>query len=518
MTTQATDFPQETIKNFLSNLQGLSSDSRQIQARFLFAALPSRLHSGIPAKHGAHYAANAVASGATTILTDDVGAELCKAQNIPSHINLIINDTPQALYGALLKQWYQPQPLSQVAVTGTNGKTSIANFIWQLSELLGKSAATIGTLGVQSAGYTDDVGLTTPSIDYIHQSLQTLGKQGTEVVALEASSHGLDQGRLYGLNLAAAGFTNLTRDHLDYHGDMETYLVAKARLFTDILPEGGVAVLNADIPEFKALNQLCLDNGRKVWSYGENGETLRLVEHTLSATGQTLKVHVFEAGETTDVTISLGLLGAFQAANVLCAVGLTAASIKVSLVDVLKLAEQLKCAHGRMERVGTHANGAAVYVDYAHTPDALERAIEAARAHTENRVITIFGCGGDRDKGKRPMMGAISARLSDVNIVADDNPRSEQPEAIRTDIMVAFADYPNAVVHNIGDRAKAIQMGVAMLEAGDCLLITGKGHEQGQKFITPKGAVILPFDDSEVAKAALKGDGQLSGQPHGNAA
>jgi len=342
-------------------------------------------------------------------------------------------------------------------------------------------AASLGTLGVRGA-VTKDGAMTTPDAVTLHKELAELADIGVTHLAMEASSHGLEQHRLDGVQLRAAGFTNLTRDHLDYHGTMEEYLSAKARLF-DLLPPDGIAVLNADVPEFDVLKARC--GTRKIVSYGVNGRELRLMSRAPVPHGQNVTLEIF--GIRHDLT--LPLVGSYMAMNALCAFGLAQIAEPGALL-------KLQGAPGRLQYVGGHPKGAAVYVDYAHTPDALERVLEALRPHTQKRLICIFGCGGDRDPGKRPIMGEIAANDSDLAIITDDNPRSENPATIRAAIREGAG--PDA--KEIGDRREAIQWAIEELQAGDVLVIAGKGHEHGQIFADRTD----PFDDVEEAEITIK--------------
>jgi len=336
---------------------------------------------------------------------------------------------------------------------------------------------------------TTEGSLTTPDTVSLHRDLVALAQNGVTHLAFEASSHALDQHRLDGVNVTVAGFTNLSRDHLDYHPDMEAYLAAKLRLFTELLPAGATAVLNADIPEYAGMKAAIAAAGRKVFSYGHNGADLQLVKRGLLPDGQIMTLSV--AGETYD--IRLNLIGEFQAMNALCAAGILIAGGN-GKAETLANLSRLTPVRGRLELAGT-LNSSAVYVDYAHTPDGLETVLRALRPHTQNRLVCVFGCGGDRDRGKRPLMGRIAADLADLAIVTDDNPRTENAAAIRAEVLAAAPDR----LHEIGDRADAIRQAVAGLQPGDVLVIAGKGHEQGQKI----GDVVHPFDDVTVARAAM---------------
>ena len=402
-------------------------------------------------------------------------------------------DTRRA-YALAAAAFWGAQPKTCVAVTGTNGKTSVATFCRQIFAHGGHAAGSMGTLGVTvSRPNADDdqitpPGLTTPDAADVAELLARLAGEGVTHMAMEASSHGVDQRRLDGVTLAAAGFTNLTQDHLDYHGDMATYRAAKLRLFDTLLPKDGAAVLNADSDAFDAFKTAAA--GRRVLSVGRAGEAIRLVARTPVPDGQGLVLEI--DGRRYDVRLPLA--GAFQAENVLVAAGL-ALAVGEPIDGVMAALEALKGAPGRLQRVGAGPNGGEAYVDYAHTPDGLETVLSALRPHVAGKLIVVFGAGGDRDRTKRPLMGAAAARLADIAIVTDDNPRSEEPASIRAAILAAA---PGA--REIGDRREAIAAGVALLGEGDVLVVAGKGHEQGQMV----AGVNHPFDDVAVTGEALR--------------
>jgi UDP-N-acetylmuramoyl-L-alanyl-D-glutamate--2,6-diaminopimelate ligase len=376
-----------------------------------------------------------------------------------------------------------------VAVTGTNGKTSVANFTRQIWAALELPAASFGTIGLVSPKRTETGTLTTPDPVALHRLLAELADEGVTHAAFEASSHGLDQYRLDGVSLSAAAFTNLTRDHLDYHGDMDGYWKAKRRLFDTLLPDWGTAVVNADSEQAEDLKTLAQERGQRVISFGAVGDDIRVLKVAPAAAGQEISLSVM--GRRYDLLLPLA--GDFQVSNAVCALGLAIATGSDVHLATLAL-EKLEGVPGRLQLVAQNAKGAAVYVDYAHTPDGLETALRALKPHTKGRLIALFGCGGDRDPGKRPMMGAIAARLSDYAIVTDDNPRTEDAADIRAQIMVGC---PNA--EEIGDRRSAIRAAIAMAEEGDVVVLAGKGHESGQIV----GKVVLPFDDAEEARLAV---------------
>ncbi|MCD8497684.1 MAG: UDP-N-acetylmuramoyl-L-alanyl-D-glutamate--2,6-diaminopimelate ligase [Alphaproteobacteria bacterium] len=458
------------------SLKGLTSDSRKVKQGFLFAALPGAKADG------AAFIADAIKNGASCILA---GKDITAADiSVP----LVQVDNPRREFALLAAEFYGAQPETMVAVTGTNGKTSTAVFTQQIWEALGQKAVSIGTLGVHGAGLDKEGTHTTPDPAALHELLAELSDAGVNRAVMEASSHGLDQHRLDGVNLKAAGFTNLTRDHLDYHGTMEAYKAAKLRLFTEVLEENGLAVLNADVPEFDEFSTAALKAGRQVMSYGHNGAELQILEMNPVAEGLAVSLKLF--GHQHDFT--LPLIGAFQLYNALCAVGIAMAPEEAA-ISALKF---IKGVPGRMQGVGGHPAGAGVYVDYAHTPDALENVLKAARPHTEGKLICLMGCGGDRDKGKRPVMGKAACDLADHVIVTDDNPRSEDPAAIRADVLAGcHGDY-----EEVGGRREAIRHAVKILQAGDVLIIAGKGHEQGQIFKDHTE----PFDDVSESQKALE--------------
>jgi UDP-N-acetylmuramoyl-L-alanyl-D-glutamate--2,6-diaminopimelate ligase len=480
-------------------ITGLTADSRAVRPGFLFAALPGAKTDG------ARFVDDALARGAVAVLAAP-GAVAPR----PGFV-LVTDPDPRRRLALAAARLHPRQPATMAAVTGTNGKTSVAQFARQIWAGMGREAASIGTLGVIAPGVERPLGMTTPDPVELHRVLDELAASGVVCVAMEASSHGLDQRRLDGVRIAAAGFTNITRDHLDYHGDEESYWQAKRRLFAELLPPGGAAVVNAESPRAPELAALAKARGHRLLTVGTPDANLALLERRPNAIGQTLRI-VWEGRAR---TVELPLAGAFQASNALVAAGLVLATGGES-DKVFASIEKLRGVPGRMERAALHPCGAPVYVDYAHTPDALETILQALRPHTERRLVVVFGAGGDRDPGKRPQMGAIAAKLADGAIVTDDNPRSEDPAEIRRAILAAA---PGAI--EIGDREAAIRAAVARLEKGDVLVIAGKGHEQGQ---TAKG-VTRPFDDREVARAAVAalggaalGSGVLGGSALGGAA
>ncbi|MCU4652871.1 UDP-N-acetylmuramoyl-L-alanyl-D-glutamate--2,6-diaminopimelate ligase [Roseibacterium sp. SDUM158016] len=470
-------------------VSGIAIDSRKIRQGTLFAALPGTT------VHGARFVAQAIADGAAAILTDREGAALAADALEGSGVALVVAEDSRATLANAAALWFGPVPETLVAVTGTNGKTSVASFTRQIWEHLGHPAVNIGTTGVEGS-YSAPGIHTTPDALTLQSLLAAIKADGIEHVAMEASSHGLDQRRMEAVSPCAAAFTNLTQDHLDYHGTMEAYFAAKLRLFTELLVDDGVAVVNVDDPYGREVANTVEMRGNEVIGvaqYAENAE-LRIAGRRLDERGQDLLVQAWGK----PIRLRLPLIGAFQAMNVLTAAGLAIAAGE-EVEAVFGVLPRLTGVRGRMQLAGVRTSGAPVYVDYAHTPDALENALKALRPHVLGRLHVVFGAGGDRDRGKRPLMGQAAAAYADVVIVTDDNPRSEDPAAIRAAVLGGCPD-----ATEIGDRAEAILRAVDALEAGDALLIAGKGHETGQQV----GDVVYPFDDVEqasVAVAALEG-------------
>ncbi|WP_374372607.1 UDP-N-acetylmuramoyl-L-alanyl-D-glutamate--2,6-diaminopimelate ligase [Tabrizicola sp.] len=469
-------------------LSGVTADSRAVRAGMLFAALPGT------AVHGATFIAAALEQGAAAVLTDAEGARLAAEALAETDVALVVAEDPRAALACAAALWFGAQPEVMVAVTGTNGKTSVATFTRQIWAALGHEAINIGTTGIEGA-WTAPSGHTTPDPVTLQKLLAAAAAGGVTHAAMEASSHGIDQRRLDGVRLRAAGFTNLTQDHLDYHGTMERYFEAKAQLFTRLLPEDGIAVVNLDGAKGSEMAELALDRGLRVLTVGKGqGADLQIAATRPDATGQ--EVRYLWQGRAFQTR--LALIGAFQAENVAVAAGLAIAAGDAPEA-VLAVLPRLTGVRGRMQLAATRRNGAAVYVDYAHTPDALETALTALRPHVMGRIVVVFGAGGDRDRTKRPLMGAAAKAHADVLYVTDDNPRTEDPASIRAAILAACPE-----AHEVGDRAEAILRAVDALLPGDALLIAGKGHESGQVV----GTDIYPFDDVEqasVAVAALDG-------------
>ena len=459
---------------------GLSADSRCIGPGFLFAALPGTKADGRA------FLGQAIASGAVAILAPE-GTTLPPGAD---RVALITDAEPRRRLARLAARFYGQQPKYVAAVTGTNGKSSVADFARQLWTLLGAEAASIGTLGIVIPGKPTRPSLTTPDPVRLHETLAELAGGGITHLAIEASSHGLDQGRLDGVRVTAAAFTNLTRDHLDYHGSMAEYLAAKAILFDRILADDGTAVLNADVAEAKDLEAIARRRGLSTIKVGAAAcADLRLLLRLPDASGQTLRIAF--RGET--VEVRLPLLGAFQASNALMALGLVVACGATFTVAAEALGK-LAGVPGRLQLVAERRNGAKVFVDFAHAPDGIDTVLSALRPHVAGRLVVAFGAGGDRDAGKRPLMGEAACRHADVVIVTDDNPRTEDAAKIRRQVMAGCPD-----AREIGDRATAIREAIAMLESEDALVVAGKGHEQGQIV----GSKILPFDDATVCRAAV---------------
>ena len=461
---------------------GLTLDSRKVQPGFLFAALAGSRTDG------AAFISDAVNRGATAILAapDAVLPPLDKG------IVVVRDDNPRRRIALMAATFAGLQPATIAAVTGTNGKSSTVHFVRHVWTALGLKAASVGTLGIVSPGFTREAGLTTPDPVQLHADLATLAREGVTHLAIEASSHGLDQHRLDGLRLSAAAFTNLTHEHLDYHPTMDAYFAAKARLFEALLPAGGTAVVNADSDRAHQLGEICARRGVRFWTYGAKGRELRLLRDEPTPAGQHLVVEVLG----TRHEVELPLVGGFQASNALAALGLVVATGGDAARAVAALAT-LTGAPGRLELVARHRTGAPVYVDYAHKPEALETVLATLRPVAKGKLVVVFGCGGDRDRGKRPVMGEIATRLADLTLVTDDNPRSEEPAAIRAEIARGIPAERTNWTEVTSDRRAAIAEGMAALaSADDLLLIAGKGHETGQ---TIKG-VTHHFDDAEVAR------------------
>ncbi len=472
-------FPAIDARYAASEIAGLSADSRTIKPGFMFFALPGVQHNGM------QFIDAAIKAGAVAIVHE--GEALLSLD--PTIADIPVKDARHTLAMAAAR-FFERQPQTIVAVTGTAGKTSVADFTRQIFDYCGRNAASLGTIGVVRANAISYGALTTPDPIQLHQTLATLADDGITHLAMEASSHGLDQHRLDGVRLKAAAFTNLGHDHLDYHATMEAYLAAKLRLFDTLLPEDGVAVVNSDAPEGAAVIEAATSRGIHCLSVGMRGRDLTL----LSTKQIEFNQHLTVEWQGKRFEIALPLAGAFQASNALVAAGL-ALAVGENVEKVFEALQHVRGVKGRLERVA-QVKGALILVDYAHKPEALEQALLALKPFVSGKLICIFGCGGDRDRAKRPIMGEIARRLADEIIVTDDNPRSEDPALIRQSILAAC---PGA--RDIGDRFAAIKVGIEMLSAGDVLLIAGKGHETGQII---KG-VTLPFSDHEAVHAILAG-------------
>jgi UDP-N-acetylmuramoyl-L-alanyl-D-glutamate--2,6-diaminopimelate ligase len=461
-------------------IEGVTADSRKVLPGWLFAALPGA------SADGKRFVPAAVAKGAAAVLANDelpgLAAPVVKVAD------------PRRAYALAAAAFWGRQPRTCVAVTGTNGKTSVAGFCRQIFAAAGRTSASMGTLGVRTGDLQlEPPGLTTPDAADVARILAELAVGGVTHLGLEASSHGLDQRRLDGVRLTAAAFLNLTQDHLDYHGTMGAYRAAKLRLFAELLPRGGTAVLNADSPSYDAFAAVAVTHGQTVLSVGEAGQALTLLSREPEAAGQRLTVRAFGRRRT----LQLPLAGAFQAANALAAAGLCMAAGE-DPDRVIEALEALRGEPGRLQHVGSGPRGGNAYVDYAHTPDGLETVLATLRPHVLGRLLVVFGAGGDRDRGKRPLMGAAAAAGADVAIVTDDNPRSEDPAAIRAQVIAGARG-----LIEIPGRREAIEAAARDLGAGDILVVAGKGHEQGLIV----GAEILPFDDVEETRRALERTG-----------
>ncbi|GAB4232216.1 MAG: UDP-N-acetylmuramoyl-L-alanyl-D-glutamate--2,6-diaminopimelate ligase [Methyloligellaceae bacterium] len=459
-------------------ITGLSADSREIRPGYLFAALPGT------AMNGADFIPQAIERGAVAVLMPEEGdASACP-------VPVVRAGDPRRALALMAARFYPRQPTVIAAVTGTNGKTSVVSFLRQIWRGLGHSAASLGTIGVDTPSGAIKLAHTTPDPVGLHAVIDRIAAEGVTHLAFEASSHGLQQRRLDGVRLAAAAFTNISRDHLDYHATFEDYLQQKLRLFDTLLPEGAPVVVDSDEAGSDAVTRTAQARHQRVISVGAQGETLKLSGVEREGFSQRLAI---ETGEGR-FDVLLPLAGRFQVANALVAAGLAVACGE-DAARVLPLLAQLKGARGRLELVGHNAHGAPVFVDYAHTPDALRTALETLRPYASGRLAVVFGCGGDRDRGKRPEMGSVAASLADLVIVTDDNPRSESPDAIRREILAGAPD-----AREIGDRREAIAAAIAALGSGDLLLVAGKGHETGQSVADR----VLPFSDHDVIAQILE--------------
>jgi UDP-N-acetylmuramoyl-L-alanyl-D-glutamate--2,6-diaminopimelate ligase len=467
-----------------TEISGLTADSRRVQPGYLFAALPSATENS--GTDGRNYIKDALARGAVAILAPD--GTLIEREDAKAPC-LITDENPRWRLAQFASRFYEKQPRTVVGITGTNGKSSVAGFTRQIWALLGHNSASMGTLGLDADGFEAGPSLTTPDPVTLHETLSDLASAGIQHLALEASSHGLDQYRLDGVRFAAAAFTNFSRDHLDYHKTEAAYFDAKLRLFRFLLPHDGAAVLNADSPYFNLVADACRSSGHRIRSFGIQTSDIHIADVSALPNGLRLCVTMRDQSYET----RLNLVGGFQAYNVLAALGL-AIETGADLTDAFGTLAHLRGVRGRMERIGALDNDAQIYVDYAHTPDALKTALTAIRPHVRGNLHVVFGAGGDRDSGKRPMMGAVAAEFADRIIVTDDNPRREDPETIRRQILNSC---PEAA--EIGDREDAITTAIGNLESGDILIIAGKGHETGQIV----GNETHPFDDAEIARGVI---------------
>lgn len=472
-----------------TQITGLAVDSRHVRDGYLFAALPGS------AVHGAEFIRYALRQGAAAVLTDRQGVAMAADVLADSPAALVVAEDPRAALAGAAALWFEAQPETVVAVTGTSGKTSVTNFTRQIWQALGLRAISLGTMGVEG-DYSARLAHTTPEPITLHRVLSEAASAGVTHAAMEASSHGLDQRRLDGVRVAAGAFTNFSQDHLDYHQDFDSYFAAKALLFDHILEPGAAAVICTDDERGRQAAGIARARGLAVTTYGRSeGCDLRILGQRYDATGQELR---FSANGRTHL-VRLDLIGGFQAENVLCAAGLCMAT-GADPDRVFAALPGLETVRGRMQLAARRANGAAVFVDYAHKPGAVIAALQSLRPHVMGRIVAVIGAGGDRDRAKRPLMGAAAREYADVVYVTDDNPRTEDPAAIRAAVLEGAG--PEAT--EVGDRAEAILRAVDVLEPGDALLIAGKGHETGQII----GSDVFPFDDAEqasVAVAALDG-------------
>jgi len=456
---------------------GLALDSRALQPGFLFAAMRGQQ------VHGRKFVPLAITKGASVLLTDAPVSGVVIPQ-------WIVPD-PALVLAKLAAAFYPQQPQNLVAVTGTNGKSSTVEFLRQIWQFAGRNAACIGTLGITTQTGCQDLGYTTPNSIVLHQKLQDLSERGVTDCALEASSHGLVQHRLDGVQISAAGFTNLSQDHFDYHIDFENYFAAKQGLFLRLLPKGAPVVINVDDEYGARLAGLCAEKGLDVWRMGWSGVQIKLLEIQPVTEGQQIQFKLNGA----EHEVVLPLVGEFQTINALMALGLAVRTGTAPTVALAALAG-LSGVKGRLELAAVSREQVPILVDFAHSPDGLQKLLQSVRAYTKGRVIVVFGCGGARDPHKRPMMGQIATKYADLVIVTDDNPRSEDPKKIRAAIL---KQAPDAL--EIEDRQAAIQCAIDQAKAGDLIVVTGKGHEQGQII----GNKVFPFDDAEIIRA-LVGD------------
>lgn len=466
----------------------IAIDSRLVKKDSVFFAIPGQ------SKNGSEFISDAAKKGAIAIIASDFTG----FENKENLVRIKCSD-PFSLLVEFLKTFYSPLPANIYAVTGTNGKTSISEFSRQITEFLGKKSASIGTLGVICNQVSQDIlhksVLTTPDIVSFYKNLSVLKQNSVDDVFIETSSIGLEQRRIAGLDIDVAGFSNFTQDHLDYHKSMEQYFKCKMMLFEDVLENGSIAVLNSDIPEFENIKKICQKKNHKIFTYGFEASDFKILEIKAQDLHQEV---IFKFREKT-YSAHLSIFGEFQAFNILCALAMVLAKHDLSdekLRELLTHFPEIKSASGRMQQVATLENKARVFIDFAHSPDALENVLHLARKLTNSRLILLFGCGGDRDAKKRPIMGKLACELADLVILTDDNPRSENPAAIRKEILAA-CDLTKTI--EIENRKDAIEKALAMLESDDILILAGKGHEKYQIIGDKK----FEFDEEKIVKNVL---------------
>ncbi|MER2519945.1 MAG: UDP-N-acetylmuramoyl-L-alanyl-D-glutamate--2,6-diaminopimelate ligase [Bdellovibrionales bacterium] len=484
----------ELLRGGDTEILGVATDSRHVQPGYLFIAVPGTQ------KDGRAFIPNALSRGAVAVLAP-------AGQNndlpLPADFPLLLAHDMRSATAYVAAAFYPRQPEIIVAVTGTSGKTSTVQFAREIWGALGQSSASLGTIGLVTAKGSHYGSLTTPDSLTLHKTLDSCVREGVTRLAMEASSHGIELKRLDCVKIKAAGFTNFSRDHLDYHTTMEAYFSAKLRLFEELLEPHGTAVLNADIPEFDALCRVADARKVNVISYGKNAQDLKVLEIVPDSKGQVLRLSVFGR----ERRALFPVMGQFQAWNALCALGLVlggdAPGSSRDDADIIAALERVTPVPGRLQHIGHTPSGGSVFIDYAHKPNALENVLVALRPHVDakagGRLVAVFGCGGNRDKGKRPLMGGIAQSLADMVIVTDDNPRHEDPDTIRREILEGCHTIGAPAPVEIGDRAEAIRMAVTGLQRGDVLVIAGKGHESGQII----GDKTIPFDDALVARGVL---------------
>ncbi len=461
----------------------MTADSREVKPGYLFAAL-----SGTKTD-GTRFIADAIERGATAVLIGE-GVSV----DVPDAVHLIRDANPRRRLALMAARFYGAQPEIVAAVTGTNGKTSVASFLRQIWDHAGHAAASLGTTGITYHGQTEPLAHTTPDPVALHAKIAGLAERGVTHLAFEASSHGLAQYRLDGVRLAAGAFTNISRDHLDYHPDFADYFRAKMRLFTELLQPGQPVVIDADTGAGEEAAEIARARGLRLVTVGRRGDALRLLASERDGFGQRLLIS--HEGDARAIVIPLA--GGFQTSNVLVTLGLAIAT-GVPAEEAFRAAQKLQGAKGRLEMVAHAPSGGPIFIDYAHTPTALENAILALRPYVSGKLHVVYGCGGDRDRGKRPEMGAIAARLAESVYVTDDNPRSEDAATIRAEILAAA---PGAI--EIGDRHEAIAAAIDAMKPGDLLLIAGKGHETGQIV----GHTVIPYSDHGAVAGLLNGGGE----------